>query len=213
MYHRKALHTGIAQTLSLVRQKFWIPQGRSIVRKILRACKICQKHEGGPYNMPLMPPLPTERVSVAASFTNTGIDYFGPLYIKAKGDTQKVWVCLFTCLVTRAVHLELMQDMSAQQFLLGFRRFIATYGKPNKVISDNTSHFKLAAETIDRLWTNILKETDVVSYVANENIQWKFIVELASWMGGFYERLVGLVKRSLRKAIGRICLTNEQLLT
>ena len=213
MYHRKALHTGIAQTLSLVRQKFWIPQGRSVVRKILRACKICQKHEGGPYKMPLMPPLPTERVSVAASFTNTGIDYFGPLYIKAKGDTQKVWVCLFTCLVTRAVHLELMQDMSAQQFLLGFRRFIATHGKPNKVISDNASHFKLAAETIDRLWTNILKETDVVSYVANENIQWKFIVELAPWMGGFYERLVGLVKRSLRKAIGRICLTNEQLLT
>ena len=118
MYHRKALHTGIAQTLSLVRQKFWIPQGRSIVRKILRACKICQKHEGGPYKMPLMPPLPTERVSVAASFTNIGIDYFGPLYIKAKGDTQKVWVCLFTCLVTRAVLLELMQDISAQQFCL-----------------------------------------------------------------------------------------------
>ena len=67
MYHRNALHTRIAQKLSLVRQKYWIPQGRSIVRKILRACKICQKHEGGPYTMPLMPPLPTERVSVADS--------------------------------------------------------------------------------------------------------------------------------------------------
>ena len=163
--------------------------------------------------MPLMPPLPTERVSVAAPFMNTGIDYFGPLYIKAKDDTQKVWVCLYTCLVTRAVHLELMQDMSTQHFLLGFRRFIARHGKPNKVLSDNASHFKLAAETVDKLWTNILQENDVVSYVANENIQWKFIVELAPWMGGFYERLVGLVKRSLRKAIGRICLTNEQLLT
>lgn len=213
MYHRKALHTGIAQTLSLVRQRYWIPQGRSTVRKILKACKICQKHEGGPYKMPLMPPLPTERVSVAAPFTNTGIDYFGPLYIKTKGDTQKVWVCLYTCLVTRAVHLELMQDMSAYQFLLGFRRFIARHGKPNKVISDNASHFKLAADTVDKLWTNILTENDVLSYVANENIQWKFIVELAPWMGGFYERLVGLVKRSLRKAIGKICLTNEQLLT
>ena len=111
--------------------------------------------------------------------------------------------------MTRAVHLELMQDMSTQQFLLGFRSFIARHGKPNKVISDNASHFKLASETVDKLWTNILQENDVVSYVANENIQWKFIVELAPWMGGFYERLVGLVKRSLRKAIGRICLTNE----
>ena len=71
--------------------------------------------------------------------------------------------------MTRAVHLELMQDMSAQQFLLGFRRFIARHGKPNKVISDNASHFKLAAETIYRLWTNILKENDVVSYVATSN--------------------------------------------
>ena len=83
--------------------------------------------------MPLMLPLPTEGVSVAALFTNTGIDYFGPLYIKAKGDKQKVWVCLYTCLVTRAVHLELMQDMSAYKFLLGFRRYIARHGKPNKV--------------------------------------------------------------------------------
>ena len=165
MYPRKALHTGIAQTLSLVRQKYWIPQGRSIVRKILRAYRICQKHEGGPYTMPLMPPLPTERVSVAAPFTNTGIDYFGPLYIKAKGDKQKVWVCLYTCLVTRAVHLELMQDMSAYQFLLGFLRFIARHGKPNIITSDNASQFKLAADTISKFWADILTENDLLSYV------------------------------------------------
>ena len=96
MYHRMALHTGIAQTLSLVRQKYWIPQGWLIVRTIVRACKICQKHAGRPYKMPLMPPLPTEWVSVAAPFTNTEFDYFVPLYIKAKGDKQKVWVCLYT---------------------------------------------------------------------------------------------------------------------
>ena len=213
MYNRKALHTGIAQTLSLIRQKYWIPQDRSTVRKVLRACKICQKHEGGPYQMPLMPPLPTERVSAAAPFTNNGIDYFGPLYIKTKGDTQKVMVCLYTCLITRAVRLELMQDMSAYQFLLGFRRFIARHGKPNKVISDNASQFKLAADTVDKLWTDVLTKDDVLSHVAKENIQLKFIVELAPWMGGLYERLVGLVKRSLRKAIGKILLTNEQLMT
>ena len=88
--------------------------------------------------------------------------------------------------MTRAVHLELMQDMSAYQFLLGFRRFIARHGKPNKVISDNASQFKLAAGTISKLWADILTENDVLSYVANENIQWKFIVELAPWMCEFY---------------------------
>ena len=63
-----------------------------------------------------------------------------------------------------------MQDLSIQQFLLGFRRFIARHGKPNKVISDNASHFKLAAKRVDKLWTNILQGNDAVSYVANENI-------------------------------------------
>ena len=101
--------------------------------------------------MPLMPPIPTERVSASAPFTYTGVDYFGPLFIRTKGESQKVWVCLYTCLVVRAVHLELMYDMSAYQFLLGFRRFRAQHGKPCKIISDNAAHFKLASDTIDKI--------------------------------------------------------------
>lgn len=212
-YHKTALHTGVSQTLSLIRQNYWIPQGRSAVRKVLRSCTVCRRHEGGSYKMPLMPPLPAERVSESPPFTHTGVDYFGPLFVKSNKCRQKVWVCLYTCLVTRAVHLEMMHDMSTQEFLLGFRRFIARHGKPKKMISDNAAQFKLAAETINKLWGQILMENDVVSYSANQNIHWEFIVELAPWMGGFYERLVALVKRSLRKAIGKVCLTNEQLLT
>ena len=127
MYHEKAFHTGCVQTLSLLRHKFWIPQGRSAVRRVLERCVLCIRHEGGPYKMP---PIPTERVSASAPFTYTGVDYFGPLFIRTKGKSQKVCVCLYTCLVVRAVHLELMYDMSAYQFLLGFRRFRAQHGKP-----------------------------------------------------------------------------------
>ena len=164
--------------------------------------------------MPLMPPLPTERVTESPPFTYTGVDYFGPLFIKRSKNKEKVWVCLYTCLVTRAVHLEMMYDMSAQQFLLGFRRFIAQYGNPKKVISDNAGQFKLASDAIYKLLGEIVtKDHDVISYAAKQNILWEFTVELAPWMGGFYERLVGLVNRSLRKAIGKACLTSEQLLT
>ena len=129
--------------------------------------------------MPLMPPIPTERVSASALFTYVGVDYFGPLFMKVNRQTQKVWVCLYTCLATRAIHLEQMNDMTTHQFLLGFRRFIARHGKPNKIISDNAAQFKLASDTISRLWGQILTEKDSVSYAANENIQWTFTIELA----------------------------------
>ena len=82
----------------------------------------------------------------------------------------KVWVCLYTCFVTIVVHLEMMHDMTTQQFLLGFRRFVARHGKPKKVILDNAAKFKLALDTIYKLWVEILTE-NVISSAANQNIQ------------------------------------------
>ncbi|MEW8544134.1 MAG: hypothetical protein AB2693_11425, partial [Candidatus Thiodiazotropha sp.] len=211
--HGHSLHVGVSQTLALVRQKYWIPRGRSAVKAVLLKCSVCRHSEGGPYKMPSMPPLPTKRVSQSAPFSYSGVDYFGPLYIKTKTETKKVWICLYTCLVTRAIHLELMSDMSTEQFLLGFRRFLARHGMPEEIISDNASQFKLASDAIDKIWRQILLEEDVLTYSANENIKWRYIIELAPWMGGYYERLIGLVKRSLRKAIGKLCMTYEQLFT
>ena len=144
-HHKKAMHVGVAQTLGLLRHRYWIPHGRTAVRKILRSCATCRRHEGGPYKMPSMPPLPNKRVSETVPFTYTGVDYFGPLFIKTKAESQKVWVSLFTCLVTRAVHLELIQNMSTEQFILGFRRFLSRHGKPREIVSDNASQFKLAS--------------------------------------------------------------------
>ena len=103
-YHRRLLHVGVAQVLSQIRQKYWIPQGISTVRKDLKECRNCIRYEGGPYKMPLIPPFPKNRVSESAPFTYTGIDYFGPLYIKSATGSEKVWVCLYTCLVIRAIH-------------------------------------------------------------------------------------------------------------
>ncbi|CAF1104794.1 unnamed protein product [Didymodactylos carnosus] len=126
-YHQKLLHVGVAHTLAQIRNEFWIPSGRSEVFKIVKRCLRCKKFDGGPYKMPEMPALPKARVSESAPFTFTGLDYLGPLYIKENGrtTTKKVWICLFTCLSTRAIHLELVDDMSADQFLLCLRRFIA----------------------------------------------------------------------------------------
>jgi hypothetical protein len=213
--HKRLLHCGVSQTLSEIRQHYWIPQGRAVVRKVLASCKVCRRFEGGAYKLPPMASLPSSRVSRTTPFSKIGLDYLGPLNTKENRDsvTQKVWVCLFTCLVTRAVHLELVSDMSAQSFLLCLRRFIAAKGTPIEIISDNAQQFKLSSDVIKRIWSDTVKHEDVQNYVSGEGIKWTFIIELAPWMGGFYERLVGIVKRALRKSIGRKILTLEQLTT
>ena len=111
------------------------------------------------------------------------------------------------------MHLELIETMSAEGFLLSVRRFIARRGKPKLIISDNASQIKLGNEVIENIWKNATGNTNVQSYISNECIKWKYTVAYAPWQGGFYERLVGLTKRSLRKALGRIRATKEHLLT
>ena len=129
--------------------------------------------------MPKMPSWPSERMISSPPFTFTGLDYFGPIYVKNDNIISKCWVCLFTCLAVRAVHLELVNDCSAGEFLQSLRRFIARRGKPSQIISDNAAQFKLAKTVIEKLWLNIITDSDVQSYVSNQGIQWKFIVQLA----------------------------------
>ncbi|XP_053403207.1 uncharacterized protein LOC128558308 [Mercenaria mercenaria] len=103
--------------------------------------------------------------------------------------------------------------MSTEEFLLALRRFIAQRGSPMEINSDNAKQFKLASDTIHLIWQNTIKSDDVQTYVSNHGIKWNFIVERAPWYGGYWERLVGLVKRSLRKSLGRRSLTDIQLQT
>lgn len=212
--HRKLFHTGVNHTLSHIRRKYWIPQGRAEIKFVLRRCRTCRKHQGGPYRMPAMSPWPRDKLTRSVPFQKTGLDYFGPLYVKQPdGSQKKVWVCLFTCVVVRAIHLEIVADMTAEQFIMALRRFIARRGKPSHIISDNASQFKLSKSAIDITWNDFITDESVTSYIANEGIEWTFIVELSPWMGGFYERLVGSSKMALKKAVGQKLLTPMQLQT
>ena len=119
-------------------------RGREAVKKEVRRCVICLKWEGKPYSTPTIPDLPEERVSQDPPFANTGIDFAGPLYVQNlhSTDKTKVYVCLFTCASTRAIHLELINDLSGGSFLQAFRRFSSRRGLPNVVMSDNAKTFK-----------------------------------------------------------------------
>ena len=212
--HKELFHSGVSHTLCRIRNTFWIPQGRATVRQILRHCRTCKRFEGGPFKMPNMPPFPKSRVSRSLPFQRTGLDYLGPVYVKDGSVMKKRWICLFTCFVTRAIHLEIVNDMTTEEFICAFRRFVSTRGTPSEVISDNASQFKLGSETIKSVWENTILKSDIVqSCMSSCGISWNFITELAPWMGGFYERLVGLVKRCLRKTLRKRSISDVQLLT
>ena len=214
--HRSLLHQGVSQTLAKVRKEHWIVQGRAAVRKVVRQCLICIHWEGGPFKTPPLAPLPgyVTRANTPP-FTYVGLDYIGPLLIKdlMDGNFRKNWVCLFTCLTIRGVHLELVDDMSAESFLLCFRRFVARRGTPSLITSDNASQIKMGNEVIEKIWMDATGEDDVQSFISNKGITWKYVVEYAPWQGGFYERLVGMTKRALRKSLGRSKANNIELNT
>ena len=211
-YHQELFHSGVSQTLAQLRNEYWIPQGRTEVKKAIHDCGICQRFQGGPFKLPSMSPWPRKEVAQSAPFTYTGLDYFGPLYIQAESSKER-FGCVSTCGTVRTIHLELVKDITAEQFLLALRRFIARRGKPTQIILDITPHLKLAKTAIDKAWKETISHHEVKSYTANQGIEWNFIVELGPWMGGFYERLAGTVEGALKKSIGKICLTEKKLET
>lgn len=199
--HQENYHVGVNHTLSIIRKHFWIPQGKVQVIKVLRQCPRCIKHGGGPFKLPDTPSLPKERVNYSSPFTFTGLDYLGPVLVKTDQGTTKRWICLFTCLAIRAIHLEIVQDLTAEEGLLALRRMISTRGVPKLITSDNATQFKLIAEILTS------------PYCKQKEIQWRFIPQLAPWFGGFYERLVGLVKHCMIRTLQKHLLKDNQLMT
>ena len=204
--HNKALHGGVKETLAELRSNFWIVRGRYLVRKLLFKCVVCKKFEGKPYKTPPPPPLPSCRVKEAPAFTYIGLDYVDPLYVKAG---NKLWICFFTCCVTRAVHFEVVPDLTSEAFLRCFRRYVARRSTPSLVISDNASTFKSASKELEK----IMSDSGVIEHFTKGRIKWSYNLEKAPWWGGFYERLVKSLKRCLKKTIGRAKLSCDELVT
>ena len=205
--HEKVLHGGVKETLTELRSRFWIVKGRSVVKKLLHKCVVCKKIDGKPYASSLPPPLPEFRVTQSPPFAFTGLDYAGPLYLR--GTEDKVWICLFTCCATRALHLDLVVDMTTEAFIRCFKRFVARRGIPRVIISDNSKTFKAA----DKVIAEILNRPEIEEFFAGVRVKWNFNLEKAPWWGGFFERLVKSTKRCLKKIIGTTRLSYEELQT
>lgn len=143
-FHKISFHGGQNLVLVLIRQEYWIPDGRSTVRKALRNCIKCFKLSAKPIHQ-MMGDLPESRISVTRPFKEVGVDYAGPILTKCqhqrKATKFKSYLCLFVCMCTKAVHLEVVTSLTTEAFLAALRRFIARRGYPSDIYSDNGRNF------------------------------------------------------------------------
>ena len=208
--HANSGHNSISYTLSACRERFWILRGRRSVKTAIKNCNICIRFCGHPFSTAPCYDLPRFRVDDAPPFTNTGVDFAGPLFVKnTDGTTSKSYVCLYTCASTRAVHLDLVHTLDTETFFRSFRRFTARRGLPKLLISDNAKTFKSACKDIRRITrSNVTRDL-----LTKKGVVWRFIPERSPWFGAFYERMIGTVKSCLRKTIGRAMLSYDELTT
>ena len=209
-YHAKNHHTGVQETLSLVRREFWIQRGRQTIKKILQRCVVCQYNARKAFEYPGPPLLLVERTTFVWPFQNTGVDFTGAIILKnKKGELTKYYICLFTCAAVRAVHLELIHSLSAEAFLLCLCRFVAQCSLPDKLISDNGTNF----QATDKFLLSLQEDDAVQSYLGTHRIKWYFISPRAPWQGGMHERIIGIVKSSLHKALHHKTVSAPELVT
>ncbi|CAD5233280.1 unnamed protein product [Bursaphelenchus xylophilus] len=190
--HERVCHQGPRATLCWLRNNFWIPKGMRSTMSQIRRCPECLGKYRKPFEKPNPDALPQERITQAVPFENVGIDAFGPYRIQTEAGLRKRWGCIFACMVTRAVHLEVLEDMTSEAFMRAFKRFVATRGVPLRIITDNGTNF-VGAEDQIRAY-----------YAPERTIYWKFNDPRCPWKGGFYERLIGIVKSAFTRCAKKL---------
>lgn len=166
----------------------------------------------------LMGQLPAARVSPFCPFTHTGLDYAGPLTVrtwKGRGaKTTKGWICVFVCLTTSAVHLEVVSDYSTDGFIATYRRFVARRGIPHVLHSDCGTNLVGADSALKRMFTQSTQEHHAIAaHLSQDRTHWKFNPPAAPHMGGKWEAVVKSLKFHLRRTISETVLTFEELTT
>ncbi|CAK1578182.1 unnamed protein product [Parnassius mnemosyne] len=216
--HESTLHGGQQITINFIRSKFRILRVKNLVRSHIRNCITCIRYSATTQNQ-LMGQLPSSRVTPCKPFLRTGVDYAGPIDLRmSKGRGNKCYkgyICLFICMVTRAVHIEAVSDFTTQGFLAAFKRFVARRGHCSDIYSDNGTNFIGASKELKQLFSrekhSMLNE--IASVLANNSTTWHFIPPRAPNFGGLWEAAIKSVKHHLRRIINNSTLTFEEMST
>ncbi|XP_031351735.1 uncharacterized protein LOC116177021 [Photinus pyralis] len=152
--HRKHLHVGLNTVHYLLRQQFWILSARRAIQKVLSQCVKCFRVKPKTFT-PLMGDLPSFRICQLKCFSQVALDYAGPLKItmgRHRGaKVMKAYVCIFVCCTTKAIHIELVSDLTSDAFIAAFRRFVARRGKCTNIFSDCGTNFVGARNQLEKL--------------------------------------------------------------
>lgn len=218
-YHERVEHQGRIFTEGAIRAAgLWLIGGKRCISSILHGCVTCRKLRGK-LEMQKMSDLPPERLSVSPPFTYTGLDVFGPWTVVARRTRggqalSKRWAVLFTCMSTRAVHIEVIMSMDSSSCINALRRFFAIRGPAKQLHSDCGTNFVGACNELE--FHKVIKETKVQRYINNEGCTWVFNPPHSSHMGGAWERMIGLARRILDSMLmreGHSNLSDEVLCT
>lgn len=216
-YHLKNFHVGPQSLLHFVRQEFWPIGGKNIARKVVHNCVTCFRHKPATLDQ-LMGSLPPERVNPNPVFSNTGVDFCGPFYVRykyqRKGNLHKVYVAIFVCLATKAIHLEIVFDLTSQAFISCLKRFCSRRGKCSTLFSDNAKTFIGANIELKKLLSLVnVPDECLARFLTTENIAWKFLPPRAPNFGGLWESGVKSFKHHLKRTVADAKLFYEEFLT
>lgn len=216
--HLHALHGGPQLTLNILHCNYWIIGGKNLVKRVIHKCLTCFKQSSTTLQQ-LMGQLPASRVRPGKPFRCSGVDYAGPVTLKLYPGrcqkTSKAYICLFVCTVTKAIHLELVSDLTTNAFLAAFRRFTSRRGHCSDLWSDCATNFVGASRELDIMFKNRKSEVigEIAELLANDNTTWHFISPGSPHFGGLWEAGVKSVKTHLKRVIGQTFLTFEEYVT
>ena len=217
--HQRLLHAGPQALLSSLRNRFWPLRGKDLARKICHRCMKCFRASPRDITQ-LMGDLPQHRVEPARPFVHSGVDFCGPIWIKAgvhrKAKLVKSYIAVFVCFSTKAVHIELVSALTTEAFLAALRRFTARRGKPSHIYSDNATNFIGASNELKELRQLFLSSQHKASlnkFLIADGITWHFIPARSPHHGGLWEAAVKSCKHHLRRTVGNAALTFEELTT
>ena len=216
--HRQYMHAGVKALIGILRRQIWIVNGRELARKTVRSCIHCFRYKPI-LQQQIMGNLPADRLRAQRPFLISGVDFCGPFFtsyrIRGK-PPYKTYMAVYVCFSTKAVHFEIVSDLSTNNFLLSLKRFIGRRGMPRKLYCDNATNFVGAMNALKQFQQCLFStsaQENILAFTNQRGFDFCFIPPRAPHFGGLWEAAVKSAKSLLIKNIGKAHLTLEELQT